>query len=194
MSGAVLSPMTTEVEKIVLEMWLEAARDNVTVWRVINGVAEMLGLRKDELIRYLPKFLPISLLQVNSDVRLGLEDAVVLITDTLIDSEGWDAYHESHAPSAYRHAAAVVAWLYLYAEHLGATIPRNCLLFSDNIAAAVAKFLATKVARPIADAVRQTAVQWMQSLPPKRRDEVAQLLREQRETEVLIRSCLQRPD
>ncbi|MFZ8810722.1 MAG: hypothetical protein ACO2PN_21760 [Pyrobaculum sp.] len=125
------------------------------VQRFVNGVATILELDKNKLIKYMPKFLPQLLMQESrrEDVASAVEDAVVHILDAFSDHEAWDSYYTSHAPSAYMFAAAVAAWMYLYSEHYGSAIPIGCPLFSEAVKAAVAEFFATKTARPITESV-----------------------------------------
>ncbi len=144
----------SEIDELMLGIWLENA--NSAIWRIVDGISALLELDKDELVRYMPKFLPPSLLQDRrhrQDAALAVEDAVERIADMLADHEAWDSYHASRAPSAYRYAAAVASWMYLHSEHLGTAIPLDCPLFSEKVKAAVAEFLATKVARPIAESI-----------------------------------------
>ncbi len=184
-----------EIEEEVLDMWLEAVRDNVVVWRIVNGVAAMLELDRGELIKYMPKLLPDNLLldtRHRRDLDLAIKDAVESIVNTLIDHEAWDAYSASRAPSAYRYAAAVVSWLYLLASYAG-IMPSDCPLFSTRIRAAVAEFLATRVAYSIADTLRETLIdvveRWIRSLPPERREAVLEMPRERRVEEALLHFC-----
>ncbi len=144
----------SEIDELMLGIWLENA--DSAMRRIVNGVSALLELDKGELVRYMPKFLPPSLLQDRrrrQDVALAVEEAVERIAEALADHEAWDSYHASRAPSAYRYAAAVAAWMYMYSEHLGAAAPLGCPLFSEKVKAVVAEFLATKVARPIAESI-----------------------------------------
>ncbi len=182
----------TTHEDVILEVWLETYRTNSNIQRIVRGVAGMLELDVDTLLRYVPRALSVTLLRDaghRMDLQLALESAIEYIAKTLVDHEMWDAYHESRAPSAYRYVVAVVAWMYLYAEHLGVAIPRHCVLFSDSVASAIAEFLATKVAQPISETIRESINKWLWSLPPKQREELLQLSREQREEVALIRTC-----
>jgi hypothetical protein len=89
-------------DEIMLEMWLEHA--DRAVLRFVDGVSAILGLRRDELIRYMPEFLPISLLRNAScrqDAAFAAEGAVERIYEAFADHEAWDSYYASHAPSAY---------------------------------------------------------------------------------------------
>ena len=148
------TPLKKDVDEIVLEIWLEHA--NGAVLRFVDGVSAILGLDRGELIKYMPKFLPASLLHDTSrlrDVAFASSDAVERIAEMFSDHDAWDLYYASHAPSAYRFAAAVASWMYLFAYHYGGTIPISCALFSEAVRAAVIEFLTTRVARPISDAV-----------------------------------------
>jgi hypothetical protein len=148
-----------EVDEIMLEMWLEHA--DRAVLRFIDGVSAILGLRRDELIRYMPEFLPTSLLRnisCRQDAAFAAESAVERIYKAFADHEAWDSYYASHAPSAYRFAAATASWTYLFAYHYGNTIPIGCPLFGEAVRAAVVEFLATKTAYPISDAVSRIQV------------------------------------
>jgi hypothetical protein len=137
---------------VTLEIWLEHA--DRAVLRFVDGVSAILGLRRDELIRYMPEFLPASLLYDAPHSRQdAAEDAVERIAEVFSDHEAWDSYYASYAPSAYRFAAAVASWMYLFAYHYGNTIPTSCTLFSEAVRTAVVEFLTTKTARPISDAV-----------------------------------------
>lgn len=142
------------VNEIVLETWLENASSDV--WRIVSGVATILELDRDELVKYMPKFLPLSLLRDRprrQDVALAIEDAIEHILETFADHEAWDSYHASRSPSAYKFAAAVATWMYLLAHHYGSNISVDCPLFSEKIKATVAEFLTTKVARPVSETV-----------------------------------------
>jgi len=182
-----------EIEEEILETWLEAA-SNVIIWRFINGVSAMLELDRGELIKYMPKFLPPSLLQ---DTRrredVALTDAITRIAETLADHDAWDAYSASRVPSTYRYAAAVASWLYLLATSYGGVIPLDCPLFDRRVVAAVTEFLATKVAYPIYDSLHEALIdvtsKWIRSLPPERREEMLKMPRERRVEEALIRFC-----
>jgi hypothetical protein len=126
-----------DVDEIMLEMWLEHA--NGAVLRFVDGVSAILGLDRGELIKHMPKFLPVSLLHDGlRDVAFAVEDAVERIAEMFSDHDAWDLYYASHAPSAYRFAAAVASWMYLLAHHYGGTIPISCALFSKAVRAAAA--------------------------------------------------------
>ena len=182
-----------EIEEEILETWLEAA-SNVIIWRFINGVSAMLELDRGKLIKYMPKFLPSSLLQ---DTRrredVALTDAIVRIVEALVDHDAWDAYSASRAPSAYRYAAAVASWLYLLADRLGSDIPLGCPLYDIRVKAAVAEFLANRVAYPIAEALKEALIdarnKWIRMLPPERREEMLKMPRERRVEETLLHFC-----
>jgi len=140
------------VDEIMLEIWLEHA--DGAVLRFVDGISAILGLDRDKLIEYMPKLLPVSLLHDGlRDVAFAAEDAVERIAEMFSDHDAWDLYYASRAPSAYRFAAAVASWMYLFAYHYGSTVPVGCALFSEAVRAAVAEFLSTRVARPISDAV-----------------------------------------
>jgi len=142
----------TQLGDGIMEMWLKRA--DGAMLRFVDGVSAILGLRRDELIRYVPEFLPAPLLCGGPRGRQdAAEDAVERIAEVFSDHEAWDSYHASHAPSAYRFAVAVASWMYLLAYHYGSTMPAGCALFSEAVRAAVVEFLSTRVARPISDAV-----------------------------------------
>ncbi len=133
---------------------LEIEHADGAVLRFVDGVSAILGLRRDELIRYMPEFLPASLLYDGPRGRQdAAEDAVMRIAEVFSDHEAWDSYYASYAPSAHRFAAAVASWMYLFAYYYGGAVPTSCTLFSEAVRAAVAEFLTTKTARPISDAV-----------------------------------------
>jgi len=177
-----------EIEEEILRIWLEVAKDNVVIWRLIE-VADILRLDKNELIRYLPKFLSVTLLQNSErhDVKLAIEDAVVKIANTLGDYEAWDSYSASRAPSAYKYAAAVVSWLYLLATNYGSYIPLSCPLFDRRVIAAITEFIATMVAYPVHEALREALEEKLSS--PQIRKILSKMSREQLEEEVLLRFC-----
>jgi len=181
-----------EIEREVLDAWLRVANDNVAIWRIINGVAGILGLSKKELIKYMPKFLPLSLLyDAKRREELAIKDAVERIAETLSDHEAWDAYSASRAPSAYRYAAAVASWLYLLAEQGGVSL--SCPLYDVRVKAAVIEFLTTREAYPIADALRETLIdarnKWIRMLPPEHRETALRMTLEQRSEEALLYFC-----
>ena len=182
-----------EIEERVLNMWLEEAASNVVIWRLIDGVANMLELDRDVLIKYIPKYLSNTLLRGGRDEELAVTNAIERIVNTLSDYEAWDAYGASRVPSAYRYAAAVVSWLYLLATSYGGVIPLDCPLFDRRVVAAVTEFLATKVAYPIYDSLHEALIdvtsKWIRSLPPVRREEMLKMPRERRVEEALIRFC-----
>jgi hypothetical protein len=183
-----------EVEEEVLRIWLEVAKDDVVIWRLIE-VADVLKLNKDELVRYLPKFLSVTLLQNSKrheDVKLAIESAIIKIANTLGDYETWDSYSASRAPSAYKYAAAVVSWLYLLATSYGSYIPLSCPLFDRRVVAAITEFLATMVAYPVHEALREALVDAKEKLirlSPPIREILSKMSRERLEEEVLLRFC-----
>jgi len=85
------------------------------------------------------------------------KDALQNIYETLQDSEWWD-YGMLGSTSTYYYAAGVVAWLYLYKQHLYKKGPKNCPLFSDDVAAAVLKYLATYTAEYIGKALENISI------------------------------------
>jgi hypothetical protein len=184
---------TDEIEKIVLDIWMESNRDNVIMRRLLSGAAAMLGLSESALIKYMPKFLPDALLLDTRRDQLAVADAVLRIAEALMDYEMWDAYHESHAPSAYRYAAAVISWLYLFAAELGGAIPLSCPLYDARVRAAVAEFLATLMAYPIYESLHKALVdateKWIRTLSPERREVALNMSRERREEEALLHFC-----
>ena len=123
--------------------------------RLIRGIASVLELDEDKLAWELSKLTGICLFeQCNKrDEDLTIEDLVERITDILSDAGAWDEYYVERAPSAYRYAAAVALWLDMMAMYVGSHIPVTHPLFSDAVAAAVARFLATRVAHDIATAL-----------------------------------------
>jgi len=185
-----------EIEEEILNMWLDDAENNVVIWRIIDGVSTMLGVNRNEVIKYMPKFLSSPLLRdtrVRRDLELATTDAVLRIAETLMDYEMWDAYHESHAPSAYRYAAAVAAWLYLFATSYGGAIPLSCPLYDTRVRATVAEFLATLIAYPIYESLHKALVdateKWIHMLSPERREAILKMPRERRAEEALLRFC-----
>jgi len=184
-----------EIEEEILNMWLDDAENNVVIWRIIHGISAMLELDENELIKYMPKFLSSPLLRdtrVRRD-QLATTDAIVRIAETLMDYEMWDAYHESRAPSAYRYATAVAAWLYLFATSYGGDIPLGCPLFDRRVVASITEFLATRTAHTIHEALQEALVDatWrlVRSLPRERREVILKMPRERRVEEALLRFC-----
>ena len=183
-----------EIKEEILNIWLEVAKDNVVVWRLVK-IAEVLGLNEDKLIEYMPEFLSATLLQNSrrhEDVRLAITDAVIKIANTLGDYEAWDSYSASRAPSAYKYAAAVVSWLYLLATSYGGDIPISCPLFDRRVVATITEFLATMVAYPIHEALNNALTdaieKWIKS-SPSIRDVLSKMPRERRAEETLLRFC-----
>jgi len=101
--------------------------------RLVDGVSAIVGPRRDGMIRYMPVYLPASLLHDAPRRRDAAEDAVERIAEAFSDHEAWDTHHASHAPSAYRFAAAAASWMYLLVHHYGSTIPTSCALFSEAV-------------------------------------------------------------
>jgi hypothetical protein len=121
------------------------------VLRIVNGVAALLGLDGgDRLYAHLAEFLPFEPARGAGLKELlpTLRDAVNRTAAELFKVDEWD-----RRTAPYRYAAAVVAWLYLYAEHYGHYIRRNCPLFSTRVASEVLRFLATGDACCIAEAL-----------------------------------------
>jgi hypothetical protein len=178
-----------EIEAEILNEWLEVAKNNVVIWRIVDGIAGMLMIDKNELIKYMPKFL----LDPSLQDDIALEDAIVRIAETLADYEAWDAYHESLAPSAYRYATAVAAWLYLFATSYGGDIPLGCPLFDRRVVASITEFLATRTAHPINKALNEALIDatwmWVRSLPREHRVTILKMPRERREEEALLHFC-----
>jgi len=147
--------ITDEIVRTVTEMKLKSIRSNKSIMRLIEGVASALELDEDKLAWEVARIGDICLVeQCNKhDEDLMIEDLVERITDILADAGAWDEYHVERAPSAYRYAAAVVLWLYMSEMYVGGRIPASHPLFSDAVAAAVGRFLATEVAHNIADAL-----------------------------------------
>jgi hypothetical protein len=139
-------------------------------------------------LHYLPEVLPdelLTLLHREEDVMPdAIIRAVVRVANTLIDYEAWDAYsgRQSQAPSAYIYAAAVVSWMYMFAYGSGSYIPLGCPLFDRRVAAAITEFLATAVAYPVYEALRDAIAESSRRLRKRLEDE-----------EVLIQLCTPSP-
>ena len=123
---------------------------------VVRGVAQLLELDESLLLREV-LLLEGGCLAVEcyykQDEIIGTEDLIERIVKILVDHEAWDSYSAFRAPSAYRYAAAVVLWLLLARFRLGGLVRSDCPLFSDSVAAAITWFIATRVAKPISDAL-----------------------------------------
>ena len=122
-----------------------------------SGVAKMLWLKEDVLLREVVKLGGCFAADncAERDERSAVRNVVRRIIEVLSDHNAWDEYSASPGPSAYRFAAAVVLWLLLSRYHHGGYIRLDCPAFSEGVAAAVAQFLATRYAVPIAEAIRQ---------------------------------------
>ncbi len=143
-----------EVVEEVIRIKKEALRNNDVVERVTHGVALLLGLDKDRLLEEVLKLEGCLVEQcTRQDEIVAIEDRVERIAEILSDAESWDAYSSSPGPSAYRYAAAVVLWLLLAKYHLGGLIRSDCPVFDDAVAATIAHFLASRYAKPVADAL-----------------------------------------
>ena len=123
--------------------------------RLIRGVALILELDEDKLAREAAKIADVCLAEdcLKRDEDLMVESIVESIMEILADTGAWDEYHVERAPSAYRYAAAVALWLKMMAMYVGDRIPVSHPLFSDAVAAAIARFLATHVASDISRAL-----------------------------------------
>jgi hypothetical protein len=144
-----------EIVREVTEEKLKSIHKNESIMRIIHGIAMILGLEEDKLAWEVAKLGDDCLAEVciRRDEDLMAESIVERITDILTDAGAWDEYHVERAPSAYRYAAAVVLWFTMVGMYLGDRIPVTHPLFSDAVAAAIARFLATHVAHDIADAL-----------------------------------------
>jgi hypothetical protein len=121
--------------------------------RIASGVAALLGLEdRGELLKHVAEFLPPVLLR-NATLREllpALRGAVSRVATELFKTDMWDG-----RASPYRYATAIAAWLFLYSEYCDAYIRGNCPLFSDRVASEVLRFLATRRASCIADALAE---------------------------------------
>jgi len=169
--------ITKEIREETIQIRLEYLRANNVAMRLIHGIAVILGLDPQTLEQYVAELSPYCTLLLDhclkNDIKLSIEDAVERIYVALFDTDAWDAYSSSPGPSAYRFAAAVVLWLYMY-ELVGGYIPRNCPLFDRRVAAAVVDYLVTKVAYPIGETLHEV---------------VHETRKRQSEKEVLLHLC-----
>jgi hypothetical protein len=150
--------LSADIEEVILRINMEALCANQRMLGIVRGVAAVLGLDERRLVRHAAWLADACVMygECARDMEMAVDDAVERIGGILADGDAWDAYSASQAPSAYRYAAAVAVWLYLHAAYLGAYIPAGHPLFSDDAAAAVARFLASRAAGPtIAEAVRR---------------------------------------
>jgi len=149
--------LSADIEEEILRINMEALYANQHMLGIVRGVAAMLGLDERRLMRHTAWLADACVMysDCSRDMEMAVNDAVERIGGILADGDAWDAYSASQARSAYRYAAAVAIWLYLHAAYLGAYIPAGHPLFSDAVAAAVARFLASRAAGPIAEAVRR---------------------------------------
>jgi hypothetical protein len=121
--------------------------------RIANGVATLLGLEDlDKLFERLADLLPPGLIRgaALQELLPALGDAVRRVATELFKTDMWDGRTDP-----YRYVATVVAWLFLYSEHYGHYIRRDCPLFSNRVASEVLHFLATGHASCIADALAE---------------------------------------
>jgi len=137
--------------------WAAAGRMGQLSEDVAAGVAKMLGLDEGVLLREVVGLGGCVATGncAERDERLAVRNAVRRIVEVFGDPGAWDEYSASPGPSAYRFAAAVALWLLLSRYHHGGYIRLDCPAFSEGVAAAVAQFLATRYAVPIAEAIRQ---------------------------------------
>jgi len=135
---------------------------------VVRGVAQLLELDESLLLREV-LLLESGCLAIScyykQDEIIGTEDLIERIAKILIDHEAWDSYSPD-APSARKYAAAVVLWLLLARFRLGGLVRSDCPLFSDSVAAAITWFIATRVAKPISDALVRVLSQDISGLGP----------------------------
>jgi len=157
MNGQILSQNEDEIVREVTEEKLKYIRKNESLMRLIRGAATILGLLNEGRLAWEVAKLGDDCLAtevcIRRDEDLMVESIVERITDILADAGAWDEYHVERAPSAYRYAAAVVLWFAMYKYYVGDRIPLSHPLFSDAVAAAIARFLATHVAYDIANAL-----------------------------------------
>jgi hypothetical protein len=114
------------------------------IQQIAGGVAKLLKLPDTErLVKYA------------IDLLVG-KDALQNIYETLRDSDWWD-YGVLGSTSSYYYAAGVVAWLYLYTQHLYKK-GQNCPFFTDEVAAAVLKYLMTYTAEYIGKALKNISL------------------------------------
>jgi hypothetical protein len=150
--------LSADIEEEILRDLIEALYANPHMLGIVRGAAAMLGLDERRLARHAAWLAGMCVMygECSRGMEMSVEDAVERIGDILADGDAWDAYSASQAPSAYKYAAAVAVWLYLHAAYLGSYIPAGHPLFSDAVASAVARFLATRAAGPTtAEAVRR---------------------------------------
>jgi hypothetical protein len=153
-----------DVNEIVYENWDRTARSNVTIGRVVRGVAAMLNVSEGELMRHVAKVLPACLVGScpRQDEVLALQDALERIYGALLDPDAWNAYADRPGPSAMRYAAAVAAYLYLLAEYYGSLIPLDCPLYHPRVASLILVFLTTRQApsgSTVRDAIMDAAIE-----------------------------------
>jgi hypothetical protein len=115
------------------------------VQRIAKVVAKLLDLSDAE-----------RLTKYAIELMIG-KDALQNIYETLKDYNWWD-YGMLESTSTYYYAASVVAWLYLYKQHLYKIGPKKCQLFSDEVAAAVVKYLTTYTAEYIGKALQNISL------------------------------------
>jgi len=144
-----------EIIRAVTEVKLKFIRNDFSIMRWVRGIASILELDVDKLVWEVAKLGDVCLVRKcpKQDEELMIEGLVERVTDILADAGAWDEYHAERAPSAYRYAAAVALWFDIMGTYVGGHIPVSHPLFSDAVAAAIARFLATHVARYIADAL-----------------------------------------
>jgi shikimate kinase len=150
--------VSDDAEGVIVIDLIEAVSSNPLMLNMVRGVAAMLGLDELSLARHAAWIAGVYAIhgEHHRDMEEVIEDVTERIGVILADGGAWDAYSALQAPSAYKYAAAVAVWLYLHAEYLGSYISSSHPLFSDEVAAAVARFLASRVAGPtIAKAVRK---------------------------------------
>ena len=133
---------------------------------VVRAVAQLLEIDESQLLREV-LLLESGCLVVDCyykhDEIIGTEDAIERVAKILVDHEAWDSYNPD-APSARKYAAAVVLWLLLARFRLGGLVRSDCPLFSDSVAATIAYFIATRVAKPISDALVRVLSQGVSGL------------------------------
>jgi len=144
-----------EITREVTEEKLKYIRKNESIMRLIRGVASILEIDADKLAWEVAKLGDVCLADrcLKQDEDLMVESIVESIMDILADAGAWDEYYAVRAPSVYRYAAAVTLWIRMMGAYVGDRIPVSHPLFSDAVAAAVARFLATRVAKDVADAL-----------------------------------------
>jgi hypothetical protein len=146
--------------KEVIEEVIKQKMENVDneIRSVVRGVAALLGLDEDRLLKEVLRLEGCIVERcIRQDERLAVEDMVERIAEILVDHSAWDEYYTERAPSAYRYAAAVALWMLFARYHLGGLVRSDCPLFGNDVAAAIAMFLATRYAKPIADTLRNIA-------------------------------------